>query len=249
TNPYHNSTHAADVLHAVYYFISVLGLHELVTPEDCFAGVVAAAVHDLDHPGVNNAFLINSSASLALRYNDLSVLENHHCAKAFELITTDKTCDILGSFNVDRAKQMRTNIMSLVLATDMAGHFEYIAKFKNKISGTAGIDYGDPKDRQLVMDIAIKCGDIGNATKTTELCCRWADAIMNEFFLQGDEEKRRGIPVSMFMDRTNTIVSKCQVGFIDYIVTPLYEMWDQYIDDPKYEAFENLKRNREYWKK
>lgn len=33
SNPYHNSTHAADVMHSVYYFLFVLGLSDLVTPE------------------------------------------------------------------------------------------------------------------------------------------------------------------------------------------------------------------------
>ena len=67
---------------------------------------------------------------------------------------------------------------------------------------------------------------------------------------QGDQEKGKGLPVSMFMDRTNTVIPKCQVGFIDYIVTPLYEVWDQYMnEDGSYEAFSNLAKNREYWKR
>ncbi|KAJ3045646.1 High affinity cAMP-specific and IBMX-insensitive 3',5'-cyclic phosphodiesterase 8A [Rhizophlyctis rosea] len=248
-NPYHNSTHAADVLHALHYFISILGLKELVTAEDCFAGVIAAAIHDLDHPGVNNAFLINSSSSLALRYNDLAVLENHHCARAFELMTSDEGCNILAKFSPEKVKSVRTSVLSMVLATDMSSHFEYIAKFKNKISG-AGLNFSDTKDCQLVMDIAMKCGDINNATKPEKLCRKWAALIMEEFFLQGDQEKDRGLPVSMFMDRTNTVIPKCQVGFIDYIVTPLYEVWDSYInEDGSYEAFANLARNREMWKR
>jgi high affinity cGMP-specific 3',5'-cyclic phosphodiesterase 9 len=35
--------------------------------------------HDLDHPGVNNAFQMNALTNLALAYNDMSPLENHHC--------------------------------------------------------------------------------------------------------------------------------------------------------------------------
>jgi hypothetical protein len=73
---------------------------------------------------------------------------------------------------------------------------------------------------------------------------------MEEFFKQGDEEARRGLPISMFMDRKTTIVSKCQIGFIDYIVTPLYEVWDGYMNkNGKLPALENLSNNREYWKK
>ncbi|KAJ3264593.1 High affinity cAMP-specific and IBMX-insensitive 3',5'-cyclic phosphodiesterase 8B, partial [Blyttiomyces sp. JEL0837] len=182
-NPYHNSTHAADVLHAVHYFISVLGLETMLKKEEIFAAIIAASIHDLDHPGVNNAYLINSSSPLAIRYNDLAVLENHHCAKAFETILGDPACNIFAKLSPDKFKQIRSCILSMVLATDMAGHFEHIAKFKNKLSGN-GLDYEDAKDRQLLLDIAIKCGDISNAAKSNELCKKWASAIMDEFFLQ-----------------------------------------------------------------
>jgi high affinity cGMP-specific 3',5'-cyclic phosphodiesterase 9 len=36
--------------------------------------------------GVNNSFLIAMRHTKALRYNDVSVLENHHCAIAFKLL-------------------------------------------------------------------------------------------------------------------------------------------------------------------
>jgi hypothetical protein len=42
--------------------------------KDCFSAIIAAAIHDIDHPGVNNAYLINTSSELALRYNDQAVL-------------------------------------------------------------------------------------------------------------------------------------------------------------------------------
>lgn len=100
------------------------------------------------------------------------------------------------------------------------------------------------------MDIAVKCADISNATKKEALCRKWAQFIMNEFWNQGDEEKRRNIPVSMFMDRTNCRVEKCQVGFIDYIVTPLYEVWDDYVNyEDVFPAMSNLVGNRDYWKR
>ncbi|KAI8833916.1 hypothetical protein BC829DRAFT_407485 [Chytridium lagenaria] len=236
-NLYHNSTHAADVLQAVYFFLQTLGMKAMVKPEEILSSVVASIIHDLDHPGVNNAYLINSGSSLAIRYNDQSVLENHHCARAFEMMTTDPTCNILTPLPTEKFKQVRSCILSMVLATDMAGHFEYIAKFKNRLSGS-GLQFEDAKDRQLLLDIAIKCGDISNATKSNDLCKKWADLIMEEFFRQGDEEKKNGYPVSMFMDRNNTVVSKCQVGFIDYIVSPLYE------ESGLFPALANLSKNR-----
>jgi cAMP-specific phosphodiesterase 4 len=43
-------------------------------------------VHDLGHPGRNNAFQVATESELALLYNDKSVLEMMHISKAFQLL-------------------------------------------------------------------------------------------------------------------------------------------------------------------
>ena len=55
--PYHNSTHAADVLQALCFLLSKGKLHERFEPLEIAAAIIAAVVHDVAHPGVNNAFL------------------------------------------------------------------------------------------------------------------------------------------------------------------------------------------------
>ncbi len=50
-----------------------------------FAMLLAALCHDLDHPGVTNALLSSCCSDLACLYNDVSVLENHHAAVAWEV--------------------------------------------------------------------------------------------------------------------------------------------------------------------
>lgn len=47
---------------------------------------LSGAIHDTDHPGFSNLFLINTKNKMALRYNDSSVLENHHVALAFDIM-------------------------------------------------------------------------------------------------------------------------------------------------------------------
>lgn len=98
----------------------------------------------------------------------------------------------------------------------------------------------------------VKCADISNPAKPPVIAKQWTDRIMREFFLQGDEEKRLGLPVSTFMDRNNTSVPKCQLGFIDYVVRPLYEPWSSFVNQPTptrcpWEQY--LKENVEYWKR
>ena len=50
---------------------------------------LAAIVHDYEHRGVNNDFLIKTSDPLALLYNDVSPMENHHVASAFLLMSEE----------------------------------------------------------------------------------------------------------------------------------------------------------------
>ena len=47
---------------------------------------IAAACHDVGHPGVTNIFLIETKAELAIRYNDSMVLENFHVATTYEIL-------------------------------------------------------------------------------------------------------------------------------------------------------------------
>jgi hypothetical protein len=46
---------------------------EWATSFEVYGMLLACTIHDYDHPGVNNAFLINSRDPLAVRYNDQSV--------------------------------------------------------------------------------------------------------------------------------------------------------------------------------
>lgn len=47
--------------------------------------IVAAICHDLEHPGLTNGFQVSTESSLARRYNDIKVLENHHASTAFDV--------------------------------------------------------------------------------------------------------------------------------------------------------------------
>ena len=146
---------------------------------------------------------------MATRYNDLCVLEHYHCASIYELMAQSEY-NIFAGFSPDAHKLVREMIVSMVLATDMAVHFDWIGKFKNKMVGN-GIDFENKQDRKLLLNLAMKCADINNPSKKLEYCKKWTEMIMNEFFNQGDEEKRLGLKVSMFMDRDTTDIPKCQV--------------------------------------
>ena len=78
--PYHNRNHAADVLQSSCYMLAALRekARGHIRPIDVLALIVAAAAHDMDHPGQSNAYNVLTGSELALRYNDKSVLERRY---------------------------------------------------------------------------------------------------------------------------------------------------------------------------
>lgn len=51
-------------------------------------------------------YQINARTELAVRYNDISPLENHHCAVAFQILAQPE-CNILSNVNQEQFKQIR----------------------------------------------------------------------------------------------------------------------------------------------
>lgn len=129
---------------------------------DEVAALIAATVHDVDHPGRTNSFLCNAGSDLAILYNDTAVLESHHAALAFQLTVrdgksnifknTDRYAPLLNATRTDcselnevfrlicftsRRNQFRTlrqAVIDMVLATEMTRHFEHVSKFVNSIN-------------------------------------------------------------------------------------------------------------------
>jgi hypothetical protein len=93
--PYHTATHAADVLHASHHLVAHTPmLRSGLSPLHVFVLYLSAAVHDVQHPGLNNAFLVNARTPLAMRYNDRSVLESFHNSSAFRLMAANPAANV-----------------------------------------------------------------------------------------------------------------------------------------------------------
>lgn len=70
---------------------------------------------------------------------------------------------------------------------------------------------------------------------------------MEEFFQQGDKEKEVGLDISPMCDRNNSTIEKSQVGFIDYIVHPLWETWADLVHPGAQDILDTLEDNRDWY--
>ena len=88
-NPYHNALHAADVLQMANIMLTQTEIKATAQLEGIhlFSFLMSTIIHDLGHPGLNNAFMVARNDALAIEYNDRSVLENFHVAQGFRIIS------------------------------------------------------------------------------------------------------------------------------------------------------------------
>jgi hypothetical protein len=80
------------------------------------------------------------------------------------------------------------------------------------------------ENQQLVLSSCVHTSDLSNPAKIQEVFDRWTELVYVEFFNQGDTEKTLGMNVSMLCDRNTTKINKSQVGFIQYVVIPQFDL-------------------------
>lgn len=104
------------------------------------------------------------------------------------------------------------------------------------------------KTKQEFLNILIHASDISNPTKPFNIYSKWADRVMEEFFLQGDKEKELNLPCSFLCNRDTVNIPNAQLGFIDGIVFPFFETLTDIFIGLEY-LVENVKKNKEEYKK
>ncbi|XP_003240958.1 cAMP-specific 3',5'-cyclic phosphodiesterase 4A isoform X7 [Acyrthosiphon pisum] len=243
TNPYHNAIHATDVTQAMHCFLQEDKIKNFLTPLEIMASLIAAVAHDLDHPGVNQPFLIATSNHLATLYENTSVLENHHWRSAIGCLLESHVAEKLSPIRQD----LESQISSLILATDITRQPEFLKKFNNYLENDE-LDMKDPELRHFILQIALKCADISNPCRPWDVSRKWSLKVCDEFFRQGDYERQLGLPVTDICDRYNNTVPKIQTVFFKFMVLPLFNLWHKFLDTKlSHSMMENLRKNQQQW--
>lgn len=83
-----------------------------------------------------------------------------------------------------------------------------------------------------MLQIALKCADISNPCRPWEVSRAWSLQVTEEFYRQGDLERRLSLPVTPMCDRYSSTVSKIQAGFFRFIAAPLFVEWHRFQATP-----------------
>ena len=220
-NFYHHDLHAADITHTSYIYFRYGLIHEIVKLDNFMicAVIMGCICHDYKHPGLNNNYLIDTNNEIALNYNDISVLENMHISESFKLMYNNPNCNVFEGFDKEKYKIMRKQMILCVLSTDMANHNTSLNFLKKCTSDN---NKPEDNDKQDYMDLVIHTADISNPTKIFDIYYKWAKLVVEEFYAQGDKEKKLGLKCSC--DRTKVTLYKNQLGFIDFIELPFFSL-------------------------
>jgi len=240
--PYHNWCHGVDVAFAMFRLLNLCVVEHFLGCHERFALVVSAICHDLGHPGLNNPFLVETHHELAVMYNDQSPLENMHCARLFELVSTP-ACGVFDSFERSQVREIRHVCIEAILHTDNHHHFTMVKEIQmlyemncelfetsedmyniNSMDfpSKEAVDFFRTADvKKALRNVFLHFCDVASSMKPWALCKCWAHLCLEEFFMQGDKEKELGLAIQPLNDRTKVNGPYSQVGFIEFFVAPL----------------------------
>ncbi|KAL8431221.1 hypothetical protein Efla_000166 [Eimeria flavescens] len=131
-NPYHNFYHALNVVQVLCLLLALPDVGARFTPTDFFVLSVAALGHDLGHPGFNNLFMQRNQCWPARLYSNNSILENYHAASLLQILRVPHM-DLFASLSDVEVGSVRQRLINAIMWTDMAKHFDMVAKLDGKI--------------------------------------------------------------------------------------------------------------------
>jgi 3',5'-cyclic-nucleotide phosphodiesterase/cAMP-specific phosphodiesterase 4 len=137
-------------------------------------------------------------------------------------------CNILANITKGDQLTFRKIVIKTILATDLQKHFEMVKTFRARMEETELPSLEDEKFRLNALELCVKCADLGHGAKKVSLHKEWSGLITKEFYAQGDLEAKHGLPVSSLNDRSG-VVSTSQIGFLNALVRPLFEIWEDFV--------------------
>ncbi|XP_054283445.1 cAMP and cAMP-inhibited cGMP 3',5'-cyclic phosphodiesterase 10A-like [Macrosteles quadrilineatus] len=216
-NPYHNFLHAFVVTHTMANIIS--RYHFNFNGLERKGLMVAALCHDLDHRGYTNNFVQLTKHYLSSLYAS-SPLENHHFTVAKMII---QKCAMFSYLKPEIYDTLLTSIYKYIIATDLSLYFQCRMELM-RIADEKAFTFKDPSHRQLVMSLIMTLCDLSGQTKPMPISRKITEDVYEEFFQQGDMEKKMGYVPIPTMDRDKKdMLFENQVQFLSFAVIPCIE--------------------------
>lgn len=240
-NAFHNFSRAVSSLQFVFRVVESEEGRRHLDEVACLAALFAGLVNNLDHPGVNNYFHTATVTPLALKYNGISVNENHHAATAFRLLLEPQN-NFVSFLSPAEFARFREMVIESILATDPSNHFELLAKLQNLYEVTS------QAEKTLLLAGLLHFAELSYAAKPSGQAIRWNQRLFSEQLKQLAEERKRSIPVSPALAQLEVPANKAfnEVLFLQKIARPLAVCMNRLFQGRFVEDIANLDENIVY---
>ena len=100
------------------------------------------------------------------------------------------------------------------------------------------------------MNTLIHTADYSGNVQQFEISKVWSQLINEEFIGQFNDELEKQIPVTSFYKGLDYLhyFAKNEIGFINFIVLPLYKLVDEFLEGDLKVPVQNIQNNLEQWK-
>ena len=274
---YHTFTHAMDVMIATHALLRSGGAVYFSKSEQAalvlaalghdsmHTGVSNAFLANSKHPYFLEAGADSLQEKRSVKHL-LQLLDKHEILVVEESADEDLQDETIGARNL---------IEQSILWTDISRHKEQMEKvaalvpqFNDSLKKARGSDgqgttkgataadlllqrkahsFLPEESRVLLGSFLLHVADISNPGRDWATCERWAGLVMNEFFSQGDLEKKLGLPISMNCDRSKVLVPFAQIGFGKFVIRDLYALLSQTLHSGGNYLLDNFENNQRKW--
>lgn len=229
-NKYHNFNHAVDATISLLFLIDQTKLE--FTNIEISALIISMLSHDIGHFERTGNFIKNFIPEMVEEYGESSTLESYHFHNAKKIIIQS---ELLSGIDFYDKLDFFSLLKNLILATDPNTNKDFLINFS-------------PSNRIEILQLLVKCADIGSVFKNFDIHKKWALKLINEFYHEGDIMKNE-YPAYQILPIFNRdyqhLIPNQQNEFFLFCVFPLFTILDQFFKNNKIIDF--IKDNRNEW--
>jgi hypothetical protein len=239
-NAFHNIKHAVDVMHTMYMLLHSVDNNNpsfVFIPAHIQYGVLLAAImHDIEHLGCNNEFLIQTNHAVAKRFpNTKAPLEAMHAAIALEIVQ-DPRFGLLDALNQEEKHQVLILIKETILSTALSAQKDLLKdmcqaleRSQKRKSSSSLKPLPSFEDLVVILRCAMHVSDISQTMKPFAIHQKWVKLLNEENYQLGDQQRLLKLKISLCCDRhTKKDGFICsQVFFVEKIVAPAVKSLNQ----------------------
>ncbi|XP_048577494.1 cAMP and cAMP-inhibited cGMP 3',5'-cyclic phosphodiesterase 10A isoform X2 [Nematostella vectensis] len=224
--PYHNWCHAFSVAHSLWI---VIRDNESLTDYEKLSLFIAGICHDVDHRGKNNAFMLHCKTPLANLYTT-STMEWHHFKQGVFILESEGQ-NVFGQLDAESYRRVLELIQEAIIATDLMLFFGNKKELET-LQENKAFRWEEEKHRSLIRCLLMTACDLCTSAKPWDIQVVAVNKVFEEFYIQGDEERKMGLDPLPMMDRSkHDDLPENQVGFLKGIVRPCYSLLMDFVPE------------------